>query len=81
MPEAQQEGYAAGLVDGIYLAPFMGAPQENIDIEHLHKCFVGMSTRQVAAIIKKFLKEHPEKWHQRLNTEAYYALYAACRSN
>jgi hypothetical protein len=79
MPEAQKEGFAAGLVDGIYLAPILGAPEENI--ERLHNCIAGMSTTQVAAIIEKFLKEHPEKWHQRLNVEAYNAVDAACGSN
>lgn len=79
MPEAQQEGFAAGLVDGIYLAPLMGSPEENV--EPIHKCIVGMSATQVAAIIEKFLREHPEKWHQRLNVEAYNALNLACRNN
>jgi len=78
-PEAQQEGFAAGLVDGIYLAPLMGAPQENV--EPFHKCTVGMSATQAAAIIQKYLKEHPEKWHQRLSVEAYNALNTACRGN
>lgn len=79
MPEAQQEGFAAGLVDGIYLAPLFGAPGKNI--ESFHRCIVGMSTSQVAAIIQKYLKDHPEKWHQRLSVEAYSALESACRGN
>ena len=79
MPETQQRGFAAGLVDGIYLAPLMGAPQENI--EPFHKCIVGMSDTQVAAIIQEFLKDHPEKWHERLSMEAYNALNTACRGN
>ena len=77
MSQAQREGFAAGLVDGIYLAPLMGAPEQNI--EHFNKCVTGMSSTQVAAIIEKFLKEHPEMWHQFLNVEAYNALFATCR--
>jgi hypothetical protein len=78
MPETQQAGFAAGLVDGIYVSPLLGAAEGNI--EQLHKCIVGMSDAQVAAIIARYLKDHPERWHKRLNTEAFTALDTACHA-
>jgi hypothetical protein len=78
MPQAQKSGFAAGLMDGIYLAPLMGAPNDDQILVSLHKCVVGMSDEQVAAIIEKHLKEHPESWHERLNIQSYDALAAVC---
>jgi hypothetical protein len=37
-----------------------------------------MDTKQVSAIITKYVKEHPEGWHLPLSAEAHSALNNAC---
>src|SRR6266849_1932806 len=66
--------YVMGLVDGMYLAPVFDAPNEGKYLASLQTCIKGMTNTQVAAIITKFAKEHPEKWHMGTNVLAYQAL-------
>lgn len=75
---SEQALYAMGLVDGIYLAPMFGAPSEGSRLSSLQKCVLGMSTTQVAAIITKFAKEHPDKWNMPSNVLAFQALRVVC---
>jgi hypothetical protein len=70
----EQAIYAAGLVDGMYLAPVFDAPNDDKYLSSLQVCLKEMSNTQVAAIITKFAKEHPEKWHAGTNALAYQAL-------
>jgi hypothetical protein len=74
----EQTIYAMGLVDGMYLAPVFDAPNEGQYLSSLHKCLSGMTNRQVAAIITKFAKEHPEDWNAGTNSLAYQALRRVC---
>jgi hypothetical protein len=37
-----------------------------------------MKASQVAAIMEKFIKDHPERWHWDLKEEAYGAMREAC---
>jgi len=37
-----------------------------------------MDSKQVLAIITKYVKDHPEVWHLPLSIEAFNALNAAC---
>jgi hypothetical protein len=70
----EQAIYAMGLVDGMYLAPVFDAPNDSKYLSSLQTCLKEMSNTQVAAIITKFAKEHPEKWHMGTNVLAYQAL-------
>ena len=74
----EQAVYAMGLVDGMYLAPVFDAPNEGKYLSSLQTCVKEMTNTQVAAIITKFAKEHPEKWHMGTNVLAYQALREVC---
>jgi hypothetical protein len=74
----EQVVYATGLVDGMYLAPVFDAPAEGKHLSSLQTCLKEMSNTQVAAIIAKFAKEHPEKWHIGANLVAYQAFREIC---
>jgi hypothetical protein len=78
LPPKEQSIYAMGLVDGMYLAPVFDAPNEGKYLHSLHECLSEMTNRQVAAIITKFAKEHPEKWHMGTNALAYQSLRLVC---
>lgn len=70
----EQAVYAMGLVDGMYLAPVFDAPNDSKYLSSLQACLKEMSNTQVAAIITKFAKGHPESWHMGTNLIAYQAL-------
>jgi len=74
----QQGIYAAGLVDGLYLAPVFDAPNKDKALTAMRACLKPMTNRQVAAIITKYAKAHPEKWDLGANIVAWQALREAC---
>ena len=76
LTEAGKRSYAAGLVDGMLLAPFVGAPKARL--EWLETCVTGMSDEQVAAIISKFVRDNPARWHEPLHVQFYAAVKQAC---
>jgi hypothetical protein len=78
-----QRGYEMGIVDGMLLAPLFGAPAtwDGTKIEPLANCITGMTDTQVAAIISKFLRDHPERWNQNLHVVVFSAFKQACPQN
>jgi hypothetical protein len=76
--QPEQGIYAAGLMDGIYLAPMFDAPNRDKYLIALKTCVKDMTSTQVAAIITKYAKAHPEKWHMGTNLVAYQALGEVC---
>jgi hypothetical protein len=70
----EQPIYAVGLINGMYLAPVFDAPNEGKYLSSLQTCLKDMTNIQVAAIITKYIKGHPEKWNMPSNLMAYQAL-------
>jgi hypothetical protein len=75
---SHQSVYAAGLIDGMYLAPVFDAPNNDKYLTAMRTCLKPMTRTQVAAIITKYAKEHPEKWHMGTNVVAWEALREVC---
>jgi hypothetical protein len=78
LSENSKKAFAMGFIDGIYVAPYLGAPDKGEVLVSLQKCVAGMSNTQLGAIIEKYIKEHPENWHRPLNTEAWTGVMEAC---
>ncbi|HTS06784.1 MAG TPA: Rap1a/Tai family immunity protein [Candidatus Eisenbacteria bacterium] len=76
--EAERAIYAAGLMDGILLAPLFDAPSKSKYFRTMQTCVNGMTNTQVAAIITKYAKDHPEEWHLGANVVAWKALRGVC---
>lgn len=76
LSESDRQMYVAGLMDGFYASASFGASDETV--ANLTSCTKEMDTKQVSAIITKYVKEHPENWHMPLSVEAYFALDKAC---
>jgi hypothetical protein len=74
----RQRSYAAGVVDGMLLAPLFGAPDSGQKIRSFGVCIEGMSDIQVAAIIEKFLRDHPERWNDPLNAVVFSSMTEGC---
>ena len=77
LSEAAKLGYAMGIIDGMLLAPLFGAPDDG-KVSKLGRCATGMTNEQVAAIITKLIKEHPEEWHIPLHLQVYRKLHSMC---
>lgn len=77
LPEAEKSAYAMGIIDGMLLAPLFGAPDDG-KVSKLGRCAEGMTNVQVAAIITKHIKEHPEKWHEDLQLIVIRVLASVC---
>lgn len=76
LPQDSRDAWAAGIVEGIFLAPFFGAPKARM--KWLEACLTGMTHTQVTAILMKYINQHPERWHEQVHTTMYSALLDAC---
>jgi Ssp1 endopeptidase immunity protein Rap1a len=72
MDESNRVVYITGLMDGFFASGAFGATGETVAA--LDSCTKGMDNKQVSAIITKYVKDHPEAWHQPLSIEAFNAL-------
>ncbi|MFZ3210128.1 MAG: hypothetical protein WA188_01310 [Terriglobales bacterium] len=78
LSEAEKTGFAWGFVDGLFVAPLLDAPDDGKFYVGLRSCAAEMQGTQVAAIIEKYIKDHPEDWHQQLHVVAFNALLKGC---
>jgi hypothetical protein len=76
LSEADRILYTSGLIDGFFASAFFGA--SDATVANLASCTMGMDSKQISAIITKYVKDHPESWHLPLSVEAYKALNASC---
>jgi hypothetical protein len=75
-----QSVYAMGLMDGMYMSPAFSAKASNKVLLEIETCVEGMHSTQVAAIIEKYVKDHPEKWNWDLKDAGYNAMLEGCRN-
>ena len=68
--------YMAGVVNGLLLSPFLGAPEARV--KPLHECLIGVTPNQLATVLKKWLKENPERWHDDCHVASFSALRKMC---
>ncbi len=78
MSEQRRRAYAIGITDGIMLAPLFGAPSDGQKLTAFNNCVTGMSDIQIAAIVAKFLQEHPERWNESLHAAVFAAMTQSC---
>jgi S1-C subfamily serine protease len=76
MDEFERAAYAAGLFDGMQLSPTMGAVPGNV--AKFDDCVGLRSAEQVAEILLRYLKQHPERMGHPMNATAYSALREMC---
>ena len=76
LPPDEQIGYAAGFFNGMMSSGILGADFD--EVEMLDHCTKGMEAKQIAAIIDKFVKAHPEGWHEPLAVHSFNALLSVC---
>lgn len=77
LSSAGKDSYAAGLIDGMSLAPMFDAKATG-RLDKIAQCLTGMSDTQVAAILTAHLRSKPESWHFGANHAMYQALVERC---
>ena len=65
-----------GAVNGMLVAPLLGARRQEMD--WLEKCVPQMTDEQVAAILTKYIRDHPGEWHLPLNILTFKAIETTC---
>jgi hypothetical protein len=76
LSQAEQVGYAEGFINGMMSAAILGANTQ--ELEMLSRCTREMHGKQLAAILDKHLKNHPEGWHEVLTVHSFNALLDVC---
>lgn len=71
-----QLSYVVGVIDGLKLAPTLGADQA--DMKWFRGCIRNMEAEQIKALVDKFLAENPGRWHESMHTLVYAALLGPC---
>lgn len=77
MSETERRAYATGEINGMLVAPFFGAPEENLN--WLKTCTGKMSDEELAGILTKYIREQPKQLDTNLNVVTFNAIREACR--
>src|SRR5215208_6265307 len=65
MSDTEKRAYATGGINGMLVAPFFGAPEQNLS--RLKTCTAKMSDEQLAAILTRYIREQPNQMQTNLN--------------
>jgi hypothetical protein len=74
--EPAARAYVRGYINGLFMSVVIGADETCLD--KIADCIEGKTDRQMAAILRKYLNDHPEEWHLPLAMTTYQALTASC---
>lgn len=78
MSDTEKRAYVTGQINGMLVAPFFGAPEENLS--WLKTCSGRMSDEQLASILSRHIRDQPNS-QQNLNVVTFNALREACREH
>jgi len=70
--------YVMGVLDGLLAGQFLDT---NDDVDWLSGCLNEMSNEQVRAIVEKYLKNHPEEWHNPMSSLVFNSIIKSCPKN
>jgi len=76
MTDNERRAYATGAINGMLVAPFFGAPEDNLN--WLKSCTVKMSDEDIAGILTRYIRENENQSNYNLNVVTFNALRNAC---
>jgi hypothetical protein len=79
MTDTERRAYVTGAINGMLVAPFFGAPQENLS--WLKTCTGKMSDEQLAAVLASYIHDQPSNMQANLNVVTFNAIQQTCRKN
>jgi hypothetical protein len=77
MSDTERRAYATGGINGMLVAPFFGAPEDNLN--WLKTCTAKMSDEQLASILTGHIRAEPAHMQTNLNVLTFNAIREACR--
>jgi hypothetical protein len=78
MSDTEKRAYVTGQMNGMLVAPFFGAPEENLG--WLKTCSGKMSDEQLASILTRYIRDQSNA-QANLNVITFTALREACRDH
>ena len=79
MSDTEKRAYVTGEINGMLVAPFFGAPEENL--AWLKTCSAKISDEDLAALLTRFIRDQPGQMQTNLNVVTFNALREACKKN
>ena len=76
MSDTERRAYVTSQMNGMLVAPFFGAPDENLN--WLKTCGSKMSDEELASILTRYIRDQQNQ-QQNLNVVTFTALREACR--
>lgn len=77
MSDTEKRAYVTGEINGMLVAPFFGAPEENLN--WLKACSSQKSDEELAGILTRFIRDQPGQMQTNLNVVTFNALREACK--
>src|SRR5690349_3698302 len=72
MGDTEKRAYVTGEINGMLVAPFFGAPEENLS--WLKTCTTKMSDEELASTLTKFINEQHDQMQTNLNVVTFNAV-------
>lgn len=79
MKEVNKRAYAIGAVNGMLMAPLLGASKN--EMKWLESYVESLTDKQAAAILTRYLKDNPSRLHDELNVVTFNAIKQAHDKN
>ena len=76
MSDTERRAYATGAINGMLVAPFFGAPDDNLG--WLKSCTAKLADDDVAAILTRYIRENEGQLNYNLNVVTFNAIRNAC---
>ena len=76
MTDNEKRAYATGAVNGMLVAPFFGAPEDNVN--WIKTCTAKLSDEDIAGILTRYVREQESQLSYNLNILTFNAMRNAC---
>lgn len=76
MTDNERRAYATGAINGMLVAPFFGAPEDNVN--WLKTCTVKLSDEDIAGILARYIRDNESQLNFNLNVVTFNAMRNAC---
>ena len=80
LTKSDQAFSVTGILSGLFMSPLMGAPEQGPEITTLAECTDQMTGTQLAAVVEKYVRDHPEKWNLPIAILFIHSLQSVCPS-
>jgi hypothetical protein len=76
MTDNEKRAYATGAINGMLVAPFFGAPEDNVN--WIKTCTAKLADADIAAILTRYVREQESQLNYNLNILTFNAMRNAC---